>query len=647
MKSRFDHLRRCKRGRISKEKRLRSRFISRESARRHSSWETRTNSVTSREHFTHAFRDYTKLSSYDVPTSLSRDLANSEPVYSSLLLLDGSSLPATSDSLEEIIAKEFSGDHHTGDSPFDFRDEVFWSTAKSPTGTRTRDHEISSKRTSSIIRRIGKQLGHKYSAAYLKHVKSVLRYSSSNSWRSSLGSLSSRASTFMSRTAAHDTSNTVAIENTVEEQNIWDELIDEGRLEPQILLRPEYLSVLLFNRLCCSRLLSASAVCAICGFTPQHRQAMESASISLRDTGVPPFKTWVDVYENTPLHCAAASVGHDDFWKIRNIIRQGVDVHRCNTFGETFLHILCRKGPKTRKDTDEFLLLLMDLLKVGFHFHRRDYYGRTILHILFQHSESHVYDDLVLQQILSIIKPHLNMQDNSGSSLKDHLAGTCGMHMKDKWLKPAALLAPLHSSSVNSTHFHRTEYRLQTETDVENFLKQSGLSHVAAWVDAAGDTPLLSLLKNWRNDSKDSKLWDAVNQLLISGTVVEMRDRNGDTALAIAARRGFRSTVLLLLEAGANVHARNYQRIGILKQIEKAMDLVTEDSRLWARTCSCYVALSDAGAISSPSDNDEWKSRYARNFVASPRWSEQSHTVHEPPEGDLPPHWLGSGYDVS
>jgi hypothetical protein len=69
-------------------------------------------------------------------------------------------------------------------------------------------------------------------------------------------------------------------------------------------------------------------------------------------------------------------------------------------------------------------LLLMDLSKVEFNFHRRDYHGRTILHILFQHSDGHVYYDLVLQQIFSIIEPHLNMRDNAGFSLKDHLAAT-------------------------------------------------------------------------------------------------------------------------------------------------------------------------------------------------------------------------------
>jgi ankyrin repeat protein len=455
-----------------------------------------------------------------------------------------------------------------------------------------------------------------------------------------LGSLSSRASSFMSKTAAHDTSNTVALEITVEEQKIWDELIDEGRLEPQIPLRPEYLSVSLLNRLCCSRLVSPSAICVICGFTPQHRQAIESSSISLVDAGNPPFKNRGDFYDNTPLHCAAASVCDGEFWKIRNIIRQGVDVCRYNTFRETFLHILCRKGPRTLKDTDDFLLLLTDLSKVGFPFLRQDYHGRTILHVLLQHSYNYVYDVLVLRQMFWITNPNLNSRDNSGLSIKDHLEAFRVLHSKESCLQLAALIAPHCTSFSDSIHFHEIENRSEAEIDLGNSLKEGRFPYCLTWIDSAGDTPLASLLKNWRNDSNDTILWDAVNKLLKSGAVIEMRDRNGDTALAIAARRGFRSIVLLLLEADANVHARSYQGVGILKQVEEAMALVADDSRLWARTCSCYVALSDAGAISSPSDNDEWKSRYVRSLAASPHWSEQSHTVHEPPEGDPPSHWL-------
>lgn len=316
MKLRFDHLRRCKRGRISKEKRLRSRLVTREAIRGHASWETRKNSIASREHVTHAFRDYTKLSFYDVPTSLSRDLANSEPVYSSLLLLDGSLTSTIADGFGRDIIPKTPDSDCPGDSSSEVRDEVAWDIAKSPIGPRARNHELSSKRASSSILNIGKQLGHKYSAAYLKHINSVLRYSSSNSWRSSLSSLSSRASSLMSRSAAHDRSNSAAPGITVEEQKIWKELVDESKLEPPTQSRPHYGTVLPLPRRCCRRDVSGLAVCWICGFTPQHRQAIKSASISVVDAGDPPFKNRGDFYDNTSLHCAAASVGHGEFWKI-------------------------------------------------------------------------------------------------------------------------------------------------------------------------------------------------------------------------------------------------------------------------------------------------------------------------------------------
>jgi ankyrin repeat protein len=604
------------------------------------------------------------MSSYDVPTSVSRDLANSEPVYSSLLLLDGSSISTTADVFGGEIMPKISDSDCLGDSSLEIRDEVAWEIAKSPIGPRAGNPELSSKLASSSILNIGKQLGHKFSAEYLKHVNSVLRYSSSNSWRSSLGSLSSRASSLMSRNAAHDKSNTVVLGLTVEEHKIWKELVDESRLKPTVTSRPQYGTISLLRRLCCRRDVSGVVVCWKCGFTPQHRQAIESASISLVDAGDPPFKNRGDFYDNTPLHCAAASVGHGEFWKIRSIVRQGVEVDRCNTFGETFLHILCRKGPRTLKDTDDFLLLLMDLSKAGFPFFKHDYHGRTILHVLLQHSYNYVYDVLVLQQMFSITEPNLKSRDNSGLSIKDHLEAPRALYSKDNWLQLAALIAPYCTSFSDSTHFWQSDPAI--ESDFGKFLLQGSFAHCPAWIDSAGDTPLASLLKNWRNDSagdtplasllknwrndsKDSKgliLLDDINEMLKAGAVIEMRDRNGNTALAIAARRGFRSIVLLLLKAGANVHARNYHGIGILKQVEEAMARVADDSRLWARKCSCYVALGDAGAISSPSSYDEWKSRDARNLAASPHWSEQSHTVHEPPEGDPPSHWLGSGDDV-
>ncbi len=224
---------------------------------------------------------------------------------------------------------------------------------------------------------------------------------------------------------------------------------------------------------------------------------------------------------------------------------------------------------------------------------------------------------LALQQIFSITKLNLNSRENSGKSTKDYLEIRLEFYNKDSWLQEAALIAQHCTSISDSTHFHQIEIRSKAEL-LGKFLKQASFPHCPTSIDSAGDPPFASLLKNWRNDCKDWILRDAVNLMLISGAVIEMRDKNGDTALAIAARRGFRWIVLRLLEAGANVHARGYRGVRILKQVEEAMALVADDMRLWLLTCSCYVALGNTAAISSPADYDEWKSRGARNLAVTP-----------------------------
>lgn len=85
-----------------------------------------------------------------------------------------------------------------------------------------------------------------------------------------------------------------------------------------------------------------------------------------------------------------------------------------------------------------------------------------------------------------------------------------------------------------------------------------------------------------------------------------MRDRKGDTALAIAARRGFRTIVTLLLKKGSNANCRNYRRVGLLRQTMKSMREAWGNDRLWAMIYSCHIALIDAGATSDPTDEDEW-----------------------------------------
>ncbi|KAH8779004.1 hypothetical protein BGZ57DRAFT_341850 [Hyaloscypha finlandica] len=272
MKARLDHLRRCKRGRISKEKRL--RHYPRGTFRNPAFKDLRQGSMGSCRNVAHAFRDYSTLSSYDIPIVLSRDLTDSEPVSSSLLLLDGSSISPVSRELRSDMAKTISKDHFSSKSPLDLRGSAGLDSSSSLINPHSKRLENSAKITSSL-RGLGRQLADKYSETYLKHIDSIMRYSSSNSWRSSLTSISSRASSLLSRRSAHDKSNSEEAsyskhwertgplhpynqkstlsaldEIAPMELEVWNELIDEGKVDPGP--RPRYQAVSPLNRKCCN-----------------------------------------------------------------------------------------------------------------------------------------------------------------------------------------------------------------------------------------------------------------------------------------------------------------------------------------------------------------------------------------------------------
>jgi hypothetical protein len=117
----------------------------------------------------------------------------------------------------------------------------------------------------------------------------------------------------------------------------------------------------------------------------------------------------------------------------------------------------------------------------------------------------------------------------------------------------------------------------------------------AAWIDNNGDTALIALVKTWKYSHDERILADAIENLVSRGAEVHMRDRVGDTALAIAMRRGLRPAVVTLVRLGASVYSRNYQNIGILKQANRCLLQASQVGAdgLYSMILSCIVFFTD------------------------------------------------------
>ncbi|KAF4634739.1 hypothetical protein G7Y89_g3367 [Cudoniella acicularis] len=596
MKLRFDHLRRCKKGRISKERWCRSTTVLR--SRIPIIQATSKSLSGSFEGYSKAFRNY-DTSSEITPMITSSDLLDSQTVNPSLLLLDGSSLSSNQDTRSNDITSAPADrlpDHQgqrsrmitsmdllnsqmvnpsllllDGSSLPSNQDTGYNDITSAPVdrlpdhqGQRSRmnpgqqsprlsSYPKEAKNRISRLRGLEKKLANKYSESDLKHISSVLRFSSSNSWRSSLSSLSSRASSLFSKFFNQDafviesdssisrkdlspmTQGAAISRETGPNALFGSQVYEESMIQPVAKI-PRYHDISPLNRWCCVSMLNSleDKSCEKCGFFPEHRCAVWMRNPTYTN---PSRVNMVDFYGNTPLHCAAASV------------ERGFRVDR-------FL-----------EDTNHKVL-------------------------------DATHDDVL-----------------------------------------RALVVPFCGSCSSFAYF---EPSLSNRNLASSWIRLKRRPWCVTSIDVAGDTPLTSLLKYWRlpdecpleedpETASYSDLRDIVEDMITLGVEIHMRDRSGDTALAIAARRGHRAVTVLLLEKGANIHSRNYHRVGILSQLEQLMNANTQNVVFWALLWSCHVVLTDAGAKYSPTDYDEWMLPLLRRLDAQRQTATQSLTFPKPP----------------
>jgi ankyrin repeat protein len=382
------------------------------------------------------------------------------------------------------------------------------------------------------------------------------------------------------------------------EQRIWEDLVDETQLAPPVAAEiPSYPEISLISRPCCPML--GKPKCPACGFSYSHRQAIIWATNLPTQfyTGDPmPYAHDKDHFQNTPLHFAAAKGSPDLLAMVKWLLLKRVDIEAINTSGETFMHVL---NPALLSNTKEYISMLKLLAENKFPLSRRNYHSQSLANIYFA---AYAPKDIPLEYLRligSYIKPDIYGLKclNSEFDEKKYIAGYDTRDERQRRLNLDTLLTQcLESISRKESWTLRSM--------VGNLMKIPDLEKLVRDIENSGDSSLIHLIKNWP-EKYEFYLRNVIHVISRLGAEVNLRDRNGDTALAIAAKRGLRFEVLLLLSCNANPNSRDYHGSGILSQATKCLLQARIDSRRYSRILSCIGLLTDNGAKVKPSVYDE------------------------------------------
>lgn len=387
------------------------------------------------------------------------------------------------------------------------------------------------------------------------------------------------------------------------EERIWHEMIQESGLNSPFSARPEFTGMCLQWRICCQEWVKRrKPMCRGCGLRDIHRQAKLNTSHILssgnEETSILSETTnQADYFGNTPLHFAAGS----PTWQIgymMNRIGDSAATTMVNTSGSTFLHVLfeyLRSSVALR----DVVPVVRCLASQDFPFTLRDCHGRTAIHMLFDNRHRLLErlfswkDHDTLLYILDIMQLGNNtLMDNLGRNIDDLIRHdtTPGQRKPD-----AAGYSFIGAMS-------------ELSSDPTKWLLSTVATDKYSWIDSNGDTALIALIKSWNADKDETQLPDIIQKLVQSGSAVDMRDRAGNTALAIATRRGLRPAVTALLNLGACIHSRNYLGVSILRGARRELRQTRrdEEDKLYAMILSCITLLVDKGAVMHPSGYQEW-----------------------------------------
>lgn len=216
--------------------------------------------------------------------------------------------------------------------------------------------------------------------------------------------------------------------------------------------------------------------------------------------------------------------------------------------------------------------------------HAEDSQGRNAFHCL---AEVDLY--------LSLGTP----QHGSRGHLKDDLKATSPGHHKRRHNEYEDIEMP--RTAPDSRRLEYIQGLVNARVDANHYDKQ-------------GNTPLMSFVVNSSDATKyEKEESEMVIRALVkeAGARLEPRNRNGETALHLAARHGKTVALRVLLELGANPHTRNAQGLGILEVIDSLYTTTERDDKNNARFEASRAILTRTAhcAVQSPTLIDEWGSK--------------------------------------
>ncbi|OBR06863.1 Ankyrin repeat protein [Colletotrichum higginsianum IMI 349063] len=327
-------------------------------------------------------------------------------------------------------------------------------------------------------------------------------------------------------------------------------------------------------------------------------------------------------------------------------------LYACDVYGRNFCHVLHSKEHGILdRDTKNALLKLFDAME----YCRRDAFGnipesapiglpvrraytaavgqemspargsRTLRQV-----SSPIEEQAELLKLVNDAHTHVRIQDKQGRNglhcladailsqdslfarFPQHLPNASGKEQQQPTTAAVAAAAPgrkrKHNKPVlGGSLFDSSKDRLTIRERIVRDLIELGVD--PNHYDKYGNTVLMAFVAQLPEDDDYKKPVQILEFLIEAGADVNARNRNGETALHIAVRRGKKLAMRTLTQHGANAHARDVEGRSVL-QVADRMVVSSKQNIQYSHYEACHAWLSgQAKAVQSPTVHQEWELR--------------------------------------